>query len=404
MEKKERLFGIILLSCLLLGVITISYYLLNSRNLETTAKVENDQVVRFSAVGDILMEQGMYDWLGEDYQFHDLFDSIQPYLEADIMFMNQESIIGGKELGVVGTGYTFNAPEEIGEQLHDLGFNMISLANNHSYDMGLVGMDNSLSFWGQYDDIITSGMYDSQEDRERLRIIEKNGISFGLLAYTSFTNVILEEENEHRISYFTKQKGRHLTEERKATIKKEVKALRKKCDVLIVSCHWGDEFTYDTNSQQTDFADYLNELGVDVIIGQHPHVMQPIEWVENETTGHRTLVAYSLGNFLSADAIVNRASANTGNAYNLSSILTMNFVKKAGRDQVIIEDITYIPIVNHYEENYRNFHLYLVKDYNEDLAVKHYRNQYTANSFTKEWMIEEISSVMEVEGINVLLD
>lgn len=355
--------------------------------------------VTFVAVGDILMEEGIYDYLGSDYDFKDYFNDVLPYLKGDIMFMNQETIIGGDDFGVRKDNYVFNTPTKVADQLCDLGFNMVSLANNHCLDMGEKGLSHSINYWSNKENVIASGAYATQEDRATPRVIEKNGVRFGFVAYTTFTNKKwLSDENMYQVGYSEDLKTRTFDQEHRDLIKQEIDALRPLCDVLVVSCHWGKEGSFEVSDAQKEMASYLNELGVDIIIGTHPHVMQPCEWIENETSGHRTFVAYSLGNFISSDADVD-ANEKCGDAYSLSGILAMKVTKT--EQAVTIQEVTYTPLVNHFTPDHTYYHLYPIDLYSETLSQQHARQAYSPSGFHYASIQDLILEVMDNGAIKI---
>ena len=141
--------------------------------------------------------------------------------------------------------------------------------------------------------------------------------------------------------------------------------------------HWGTEFTYDINNQQKELSKYLSDLGVDIIIGNHPHCSQTMEWINN----NRTLCMYSLGNFVSADHIVDRTHQEFKNAYNVSMMVTLDVVEE--NNQISIQNIDYIPIINYYDRQLKNFKLIPYDQYSEELEKSHYHNK---NGFTKKWI------------------
>lgn len=159
---------------------------------QSEPQVEEDKKVSLSFTGDLLFEQGLYDAM-ENYQFGTYFDEIKPYLKGDLVIGNQEVPIGGKEMGVSGVAFVFNAPEEIASQLHDVGFDIMTLSNNHSYDMGYQGVVNTLENLKNAQ-IETVGMYATLEAYQNIKVIEKNGIKIAFLAYTYDTNLPFEYE------------------------------------------------------------------------------------------------------------------------------------------------------------------------------------------------------------------
>ena len=246
-------------------------------------------------VGDALIHNGVYIdgntyRTGADgyyiYDFNKMFtyikDVIEPY---DLKFYNQETTIGGKNIGL-STYPQFNTPDEMGLNLIQTGFNMVNLATNHTIDRGEIAANYSANFWKNQPDVYAVGNYASQADRDAVRIEEKNGITYTLLGYTYGTNGIpVPYGKDYLVNVYSDAKA-----------KADIEKVRDKVDIVMVSMHWGIEYTHVPTSEQRRQAEYLSSLGVDVIIGHHPHVVQPIEFVGD------TLVIYSLGNFISAQA------------------------------------------------------------------------------------------------------
>lgn len=218
---------------------------------------------------------GSYDFSGAVKEVKDIVS------KYDLAFYNQETVFAGKEYTY--SGYPrFNSPSEFGDAMVDAGFNLISLANNHSMDKGETGVLNTLKYW-KNKDVLYSGMANSEEDRTSYQIKEKNNITYTMLAYTDSTNGLpVPSGKSYLVNTYDKDK-----------VKKDIEAVRDKVDVLIVSMHWGVEYSAEPNASQKEMAEYLSSLGVDIIIGNHPHVLQPITYIND------TLVIYSLGNFIS---------------------------------------------------------------------------------------------------------
>lgn len=239
-----------------------------------------DVLTHDSVLADALKEDGSYD-------FTPMFTYIKPLIkDYDLKYVNQESIIGGPSFKY--SGYpTFNAPDSIGDSLIDTGFNVVGLANNHAYDKGENAIIYSNKYWGSKD-VITSGTYSSFEDRDDIKIHEKNGIKYAFLAYTTSLNgYTLSSDKSYLVNVYSDY-----------LVKDDINKIKDKVDVVIVAMHWGDEYTNTPTNSEREIASYLSELGVDLIIGTHPHVVQPIEYVGE------TLVIYSLGNFISNQLVL----------------------------------------------------------------------------------------------------
>ena len=237
------------------------------------------------SVGDCLIHGALYmdaKTGNNTYDFSNMLEDIKPLIEPyDLRYFNQESIIGGKELGI--SSYPrFNSPDEIGDNMLNIGFNMVSLANNHSFDMGDKGIIYSNNYWKEKG-IISAGTNTSKEDRENIKIHEQNGIKYAFLAYTTVTNGLSASKgNEYLVNVYSDKQA-----------KEDIEKIKDKVDVIIVAMHWGEEYVVDPVKEQKDIATYLSSLGVNLIIGTHPHIIEPVGYIGD------TLVIYSLGNFIS---------------------------------------------------------------------------------------------------------
>ena len=390
--KLKRPIKIFLNFLLLLSLVTGTYLFINRK--ETSIKSPNKststkrpRIVNASFIGDLLYEQPYYDWIGTSYNDKGYYDLVKPYfLNDDLTLANMEVPIGGKELRVSGTGYSFNAPEEIGNQVIAMGVDAVNLANNHANDAGPQGRINTLSFFKKHQ-ILTTGIYESKEVRTQIPTKTINDITFSFLGYTYKTNKP-DNQNRELIGYYRNLDTMKLDNAHKEIIKQEVTQAKQLSDIVIVSVHWGNEFTYAVNSEQKELANYLNELGVDVIIGHHSHYIQPIEWLE--TTNHKTLVVYSLGSFISADNQVTRATPEFANAYNVSMILQITFEKN--NNSTIIKNINSLPVINYYDQKFENFKLVPIDKYNEKLEKSH--NRYS-KGLTKDFITNSFNNVID---------
>lgn len=219
----------------------------------------------------------------------------------DIAYYNQETILGGTSLGL--SDYpTFNSPQEAGDAMIDAGFNLVSMATNHTVDRGKQAVLKSREYWNTKENVQAVGSYSSAEEKQSIeaRIMEVNHIKYAMLNYTYGTNGMpvaddylvnvwpTDTDNINNPDSDTKYQNY------KATVKADIENLRDKVDVLMVAMHWGVEYTHTPTKYEKDMAEFLAENKVDIIIGTHPHVIQPVEWIGD------TLVFYSLGNFISA--------------------------------------------------------------------------------------------------------
>ena len=199
--------------------------------------------------------------------------------------------------------------------------------------------------------------------------------------------ITIPKEYRNLVGLFKNPDSKTITDNEKDIIKKEVSNLRSKVDVLIVIMHWGIEFTYSPNQEQKDMAKMLNELGVDIIMGSHSHSIEPIEWIGDE---HKTLVYYSMGNFVSADDDISRTGEEFDNAYQVGLLSTLNVTKD--ENNITIDNIKTEPIINYYDNNLRNFELIPLSSYTEEKETSHYRYKYNFNRNFIEKMYKDVIS------------
>ncbi|MBQ2946371.1 MAG: CapA family protein [Bacilli bacterium] len=276
---------------------------------EVVEEVPKEKRMSIITVGDILIHESVYkDAKKEDgtYDFHYMFTDIEPIINKyDLKFCNQESNIGGKTLGI--SGYpSFNSPDEIGDELVNLGFNLISLANNHTLDKGEDAALYSNSYW-KSKNVNFAGSYSSDYERNEVKVYEQNGIKYAFLAYTTISNAKVRKD--YLLNMYSADK-----------VKTDIEKVKDQVDVILVSMHWGVENTNTPTESQRQIADYLSSLGVNMIIGHHPHVVQPVEYIND------TLVIYSLGNFISNQLSI-RLNNGIGLMYGTDIVVDDNGVR-----------------------------------------------------------------------------
>lgn len=244
--------------------------------------------LRLTAVGDDLLHNTLSmdsEQADGSYCFDPLYAHIADIIAgSDIAFINQEVMLTGQ----VSAYPNLAAPAEVADALIKVGFNVINLATNHSLDKGVKGLEACLEnvHARPFEGIL--GAFRTEEEAAQLCILEKQGVRFGFLSYTYGLNGYrLPEGKGYMIALIDEEK-----------MEADLTAIRPLCDYLVVSMHWGNEYQHKPNQYQEQLAQLLCDGGADLIIGTHPHVLQPVEWIESDT-GHRTLCAYSLGNFIS---------------------------------------------------------------------------------------------------------
>ena len=366
---------------LLLIIIPFIIFKINNKNHTTQKNIKSkvkenitkkNSSISIVMVGDNLIHDSIYKEAsknanGKGYNFRPMYELIKPIVSNyDLAYYNQETILGGEEIGL--SSYpAFNSPYEVGDAMIDTGFNLVSLATNHTLDRGEKAIINSRNYWDKQKNTLAVGSYQSQEDREKIRIKEKNGIKYTMLNYTYGTNGIkIPNGKDYLVNIWpvTGSNPDNDTEyqQYKETVKKDIEKVRDKVDLLIVAMHWGVEYEKEANSYQRDAAKYLESLGVNLIIGTHPHVIQPVDYINN------TLVIYSLGNFLSAHEVV-----NMDNRVGLMSEVEIE--KNNKTNKINIKDVNNELLYTDYTTNHTNIKIIPFSN-KEIININDYKNIY----------------------------
>lgn len=313
------------------------------------------------AVGDYLIHSSVYKDAnrlanGYGYDFKPMISYIKEIVSNyDIAYYNQETILGGSELGL--SDYpTFNSPYEAGDAMLDAGFNLVSLATNHTMDSGKKAVENSCKYWQSKKNVLTAGSYCSEEERNKINIKEINNIKYTMLNYTYGTNG-MPVANDYLVNVWPTDIDNINNPEKdtkyqayKKQVKEDIDKVKDKVDFLIVAMHWGVEYTHEPTAYEKDMASYLASLGVNLIIGTHPHVIQPVTWIDD------TLVIYSLGNFISAQYQNKSTCTNYKCTTELMTSLKIEKDIKNNQTSVKITNVENELLYNYYNQStWRNF-------------------------------------------------
>lgn len=313
------------------------------------------------AVGDYLIHSSVYKDAnrlanGDGYDFKPMISYIKEIVpNYDIAYYNQETILGGSELGL--SDYpTFNSPYEAGDAMLDAGFNLVSLATNHTMDSGKKAVENSCKYWQSKENVLTAGSYCSEEERNKINIKEINNIKYTMLNYTYGTNG-MPVANDYLVNVWPTDIDNINNPEKdtkyqayKKQVKEDIDKVKDKVDFLIVAMHWGVEYTHEPTAYEKDMASYLASLGVNLIIGTHPHVIQPVTWIDD------TLVIYSLGNFISAQYQNKNTCTNYKCTTELMTSLKIEKDIKNNQTSVKITNVENELLYNYYNQStWRNF-------------------------------------------------
>ncbi|MFD1038333.1 CapA family protein [Virgibacillus byunsanensis] len=324
---------------------------------EKPEKIE--QEITVSAIGDMLIHNSVYQDAntGNGYDFTTMLEAVKPTLnDTTLSFANQETMIGGDALGL--SSYpTFNSPKEVGDALKWAGVDVVALANNHTLDRGEEAIQNAIDHWETIDMMYT-GAYKDQEDRENIRVYETDeGISIAFLAYTYGTNGIPVPEGKDYLVNLIEQE----------MIASDIARAKEQADVVALSLHFGNEYERMPSEQQKELVQFAADQGVHVVLGHHPHVLQPVDWVRGEE-GNKMFVAYSLGNFLSGQDEFYRR---------IGGVVKFSIKKTIEGEEETIEVTSpqFMPTFVEYE-NWRNYKvtpMYQLTDSDLSEADRHYQ-------------------------------
>lgn len=312
-------------------IITLQHYLFNSVGAEKTeVSVPEDSVltVTLCFTGDLMCHSTQFNYanVGADtFDFTGVYKEVKTFLsESDFTVGNLETVVAGKNKGYSGYPY-FNAPDDFIYALKDAGFDLLITANNHALDQGWDGVKRTIEIIND-NQLYQTGTFVSKEDRDSVRIFEINSIKIAFLAYSENTNGLpIPKGKDFAINLIDEE-----------LIKNDiVKAREKNVDVVLVHLHFGREYLREPDDYQKQIVNKIIEYGADIIIGGHPHVIQPVNFFKtNNAELDSGFVAYSLGNFVS----------NQRWRYSDAGlILNIQISKNILTDSIYIREVNYLP-------------------------------------------------------------
>ena len=368
MRKKKRKLSLKKISIFIITILLVALTVINLLPKKKEQKKENiikpkqeieEKSISLVMVGDSLINDNIYLDAKTDsgYDFRPYLKLIKERIkDYDLKYYNQETILGGSSIGV--SSYpAFNSPQEVGDAMIDTGFNIVSLATNHTMDRGEKAIISSREYWNKQKDVYSVGSYTSYEEKNEIesKIYEKNGIKYAILNYTYGTNGIKVPIDK---KYLVNVWDIYDYENYKEVVKKDIVNLRDKVDVLMVAMHWGVEYTHIPTDLQKETAKFLADNDVDIIIGTHPHVIEPISFIDD------TLVIYSLGNFISAQT----SSSCVNYKCSIGLLTSLKITKK--EDNIKISNIEN-ELIYTYHNNYKD---YLVIPFSNNEIKTHLSN------------------------------
>ncbi len=371
-EKKNRTIGLtvslltlFILACLAAAV---DQSFANAQRLESSSKEEGTQAgdaadaentktatilcAGDNMYGDSLLQAGVVD--DESWDFTSYYASVTDKISAaDLAIVQQPQILTRDSSMVSGTE-PYAMPTEVGDALVSAGFDVIALASNHSDDQGADMIKQTLNFWrNSYPQIVPLGLHDTQEDANNIHIAEVNGIRISLLDYScgSYYDNLSKDE-----SYMVDNLN-------PSQVSSQVEVAKENSDLLIVLTQWGKINNAMPTEYEKEWAQYLLGLGVDVLIGAHPHLLQPYEVLSDEE-GHQMLVYYSLGDLVTNDISASRLVGGLAE-------FTVEVTEEEESKQTVISAYTLTPTVMHEQSDENLYRVMELSAYTENLAKAH---------------------------------
>lgn len=254
-------------------------------NNSQITELEEPQEIVISFMGDVMMDSFIGDYIrdrGVDYPWEDVAPITR---ESDLAVINLETSVSTRGSTKKPEGYGFRSNPDSLQGLVNSGIDIVSLANNHTLDFGEDSFYDTLESLNQYDIAYVGGGKNKQE-AEQVRIIEKNGMKIGFLAFTSVIPWSSWEAQEN------KPGAAIYKDEYKDKLLQNIENASKTCDILTVIPHWGTEYAQVPREHQKELAHAMIDAGADIVIGHHPHVLQGIEFYKDKP------ILYSVGNFI----------------------------------------------------------------------------------------------------------
>ncbi len=351
---------------------------------DNSAQKSGKQTARLMCAGDNLIHRSIYKQAseradGNGYDFSYSYNEIRDIIAlSDLAFINQETIIDPES---EPSSYPrFNSPEQLLDEMIDVGFDVFNQSTNHTMDQKLSGALNDIELFKSKENILLTGLYETRADMMKPQVREVNGINLSFVGFTEFLNgLVVPKDSDLGLVYLTDT--RYSQEEIYATMKQMIDNAKAVSDVVCVSMHWQTEDITTPDKSQKEITAKLLEFGADVIIGTGPHVLQPIEFMPNGD-GEDALVIWSLGNIISCQNKKNNM---------LAGIADITFEKDFSTGKTAVSSVHLIPTVTHYNSGFKNVRIIPLAEYNEELASQHgvestsftfsYINEFYTNMF-----------------------
>lgn len=295
-------------------------------SVSTKPDASNSKRLRIIATGDTIAHDALNAAAKQPkggYDYYQFMAPLKPYFDAsDVRFCNQAVPGGGEAFGIKGYP-VFNSPLEVARDLQRLGCNVVNTGTNHTFDLGQPVINAELDYWDKLPNVLAvAGANRSAAEQQKLRTFTVKGVKFAFLSYSTYSNS--PPPNSYGLNMYDPK-----------TAEADIKRARTQADIVIVSMRWGTEYSPEINDSQSKISQQLADMGVDVVIGHGPHVLQPVKQLTGKEH-HSTLVWYSIGNFLNAQVPIESLVSGL-------AVIDVNLSTKK------IEAPAYLPIYMHYE-------------------------------------------------------
>ena len=369
--------NILIKNFIILNIINVSIKLIKCFNKSSSEDIS------ICMVGDLLIHLPILNYAKtEGYNFDFIFENMEKYIkEYDIKIINEEVLISGSNFSIKGYP-RFNSPFELADSVVKAGFNVILKSTNHVNDFGEKARLLDLNNWKKFPNIKVTGSYQNEEEAQKITYFETKGIKIALLNYCYGSNRLLR--NSYTINKIKYDK-----------IKNDIKKSKSEgADIIIVMPHWGKEYSLKTNKYQNKWSKIFFELGVDIVIGTHPHVIQQVEIIEDKDKNRKMYIFYSLGNF------INSTSSRKKNVFWRFLGGMAHIIIGKVNNKPVIKNIKFIPLITHIIPENKKVTTFKVKDYSENMAKNNYVGIEYDKTFTYNNMIDVFKNTIDKDFLD----
>ena len=342
---------------------------------ETTEEEIIESSVSMVVAGDNLYHMPIITkgFNGTSYNFDFVYKNVKDYISFyDLAVINQETVLVD-DYNDISSYPCFGTPSEAATALKEAGFDIFLGATNHTLDKGIKGINTTLDFYNE-NDITYLGINKDVDEYNTVKIIEKNNIKIAMLNYTYGMNgLTLPSDNYYMVNLL----------DDKDKIISDLKYAEENADITIVFPHWGTEYVYTETDYQKEYAELFTEYGADIIVGSHPHVVEPVKYIESEN-GNVALCYYSLGNFVSGQNEKPRLLGGLAS-------FTIHKTVENGNAIITVTDEKFEPTVTYY--NSTEHCVYLLKDFTDDIAADSTMQAYPDELWNLWKEINEVSEI-----------